>query len=121
MDAYRDKDMGDVIVGKPFCRGACVEAKWFDEFITIHDGNDNVTYQMARSHPRFKHLSNEQCNKIWPLLQVSARDILEGNSHQCQKLKGFFKGISNLGPEYIRNENMVEWLPRGHVRINEMD
>nr|GEW62678.1 hypothetical protein [Tanacetum cinerariifolium] len=27
MDAYRDKDMGDVIIGKPFCRVACVEAK----------------------------------------------------------------------------------------------
>nr|GEX84940.1 hypothetical protein [Tanacetum cinerariifolium] len=38
MDAYRDKDMGDVIVGKPFCRVACVEAKGFDVFITVHDG-----------------------------------------------------------------------------------
>ncbi|GKB17195.1 hypothetical protein Tco_0851118 [Tanacetum coccineum] len=54
MDAYRDKDMGDVIVGKPFCRVACVEARWFDGFITIHDGNNSVTYQMARSHPRIK-------------------------------------------------------------------
>ncbi|GJY10446.1 hypothetical protein Tco_0378631 [Tanacetum coccineum] len=55
MDAYRDKDMGDVIVGKPFCRALCVEARRFNGFITIHDGNDNVTYQMAQSHlsPRF--------------------------------------------------------------------
>ncbi|GJR52112.1 hypothetical protein Tco_1402633 [Tanacetum coccineum] len=28
-DAYRDKHMGDVIVGKPFCRVACVKAKRF--------------------------------------------------------------------------------------------
>ncbi|GJT35959.1 hypothetical protein Tco_0926378 [Tanacetum coccineum] len=27
MDAYRDKDMGDIIVEKPFCRVACIEAK----------------------------------------------------------------------------------------------
>ncbi|GJX79653.1 uncharacterized mitochondrial protein-like protein [Tanacetum coccineum] len=47
MDAFHDKDMGDVIVGKLFCRVACVEAKWFDRFITIHDGNDSVTYQIA--------------------------------------------------------------------------
>ncbi|GKE58223.1 hypothetical protein Tco_1497408, partial [Tanacetum coccineum] len=26
MDAYHDKDMGDVIVVKPFCRASCVEA-----------------------------------------------------------------------------------------------
>ncbi|GKA19636.1 putative reverse transcriptase domain-containing protein [Tanacetum coccineum] len=41
MDAYRDKDMGDVIFGKPFYRDACVEARWFDGFITIH--NDIAT------------------------------------------------------------------------------
>ncbi|GKA37219.1 hypothetical protein Tco_0723784 [Tanacetum coccineum] len=38
MDAYHDKDMGDVIAGKPFCRASCVEARWFDGLITIHDG-----------------------------------------------------------------------------------
>ncbi|GKE28468.1 putative reverse transcriptase domain-containing protein, partial [Tanacetum coccineum] len=91
MDAYRDKGMGDVIVGKPFCSVVNVEAMRFDGFITIHDGKDSVTYQMARSHPMFKHLSNKQCNKIRPLLQVSACDILEGNSHSYQKLKGFLK------------------------------
>ncbi|GJX02193.1 hypothetical protein Tco_0186106 [Tanacetum coccineum] len=52
MDAYRDKDMGDVIFGKPFCRVVCVHARRFDGFITIHNGDDSVTYQMARSHPR---------------------------------------------------------------------
>ncbi|GJW65164.1 hypothetical protein Tco_0117048 [Tanacetum coccineum] len=51
IDAYRDKAMGDVIVRKPFCRVACVEAKRIDGFITIRDGNDSVTYQMVRSHP----------------------------------------------------------------------
>ncbi|GJZ95831.1 gag-pol polyprotein [Tanacetum coccineum] len=121
MDAYRDKDMGDVIFGKPFCRVACVEARRFDGFITIHVDNDSVTYQMARSHPRSKHLSNKQRNKIRPLLQVSTRDILEGNLHSYQKLKVFFKGVLNLGPEYIKHGKMVEWLTCGHVSIHEMD
>ncbi|GJR39545.1 putative reverse transcriptase domain-containing protein [Tanacetum coccineum] len=52
MDAYRDKDIGDVIFRKPFCRDAGVEARRFDRFITIHNDNDSVTYQMARSHLR---------------------------------------------------------------------
>nr|GEU29921.1 hypothetical protein [Tanacetum cinerariifolium] len=69
MDGYRDKDMGDIILGEPFCKASCVEAKRFDGLITIHNGSDNVTYQMARSHPRFKHLCNAQCNKINPLLK----------------------------------------------------
>ncbi|GJU25124.1 homeodomain-like protein [Tanacetum coccineum] len=75
MGAYRDKDMGDVIFRKPFFRDECVEARRFDGFITIHIGNDNITYQMARSQPRFKHLFNEQCTKIQPLLKVSIRRI----------------------------------------------
>ncbi|GKE21644.1 homeodomain-like protein [Tanacetum coccineum] len=99
MDAYQDKNMGDVIFRKPFCRDASVEARRFDGFMTIHNGNDNVSYQMAWSNLRFKHLSNEQCNKIRPLLKVSAHDILEGNSHPYQKLKGLYKRVLNLGPE----------------------
>ncbi|GKE80479.1 putative reverse transcriptase domain-containing protein, partial [Tanacetum coccineum] len=37
IDAYRDKDMGDVIFGKPFCRVAVVEARRFYGFITIYN------------------------------------------------------------------------------------
>ncbi|GKD67323.1 retrovirus-related pol polyprotein from transposon TNT 1-94 [Tanacetum coccineum] len=69
MDGYRDQDMGDVIFGEPFCKASYVEARRFDGLITIYNGNGNVTYQMARSHLRFKHLSNAQCNKIRPLLK----------------------------------------------------
>ncbi|GJT19834.1 hypothetical protein Tco_0878540 [Tanacetum coccineum] len=64
MDAYRDQDMGEVIVGKPFCREICVKARQFDRMIIIYNGNDSVTYQMTCSHLRFKHLTNAQCNKM---------------------------------------------------------
>ncbi|GJY85482.1 homeodomain-like protein, partial [Tanacetum coccineum] len=69
MDAYRDKGMGDVIVGEPFLRELRIKARWFDGMITIYNGDDEVTYQMVRSHPRFEHHTNEQCNKIPPLLK----------------------------------------------------
>ncbi|GJS25637.1 hypothetical protein Tco_0454269 [Tanacetum coccineum] len=65
IDGYRDQDMGDVIFGEPFYKASCVGARRFDRLITIHNGNDNVTYQMARSHPRFKHLSNAQGTRSW--------------------------------------------------------
>ncbi|GJW78567.1 retrovirus-related pol polyprotein from transposon TNT 1-94 [Tanacetum coccineum] len=120
MDGYRDQDMGDIILGKPFCKASCVEAKRFNGLITIHNGNDNMTYQMARSHPRFKHLSNAQCNKIKPLLKVSMHDKLNRISHPYQKLKSFYNGVLNLGPEYVRDAKMEEWLTRGHVSVHEM-
>ncbi|GKB64127.1 hypothetical protein Tco_0920313 [Tanacetum coccineum] len=121
MDAYRDEGMGDVIVSKPFLRGVGIKARRFDEMITIYNGNGEVTYQMVRSHPMFKHHTNEQCNKIPPLLKVSEKDEMNGISHAYQKLKGFYKGVLNLGPDYLRNEKTEEWLTRGHISVHEME
>nr|GEW52120.1 hypothetical protein [Tanacetum cinerariifolium] len=121
MDIYHDKDMGDVIIGKQFCKVSCVEARMCDGLITIHNGDNNVTYQMVRSHPRFKHLSNEKYNKIPPPRKVSAQDGLNGILHSYQMRKTFYKGIINLGPEYIRDEKIVEWLTRGHISMHEME
>ncbi|GJX73725.1 hypothetical protein Tco_0312320 [Tanacetum coccineum] len=69
MDAYRDEGMGDVIFGEPFLREVGINARWFEGMITIYNGNEEVTYQMVRSRPRFKRHTNEQCNKILPLLK----------------------------------------------------
>ncbi|GKE20268.1 hypothetical protein Tco_1431780 [Tanacetum coccineum] len=114
MDAYRDAGMGDVIFGKPFLRETGIKARRFEWIITIYNGDDEVTYQMVRSHSRFKYHTNEQCNKIPPLLKVSEKDEKNGISHAYQKLKGFYKGVLNLGPDYILDEKTEEWLIRGH-------
>ncbi|GKC80899.1 uncharacterized mitochondrial protein-like protein [Tanacetum coccineum] len=44
MDAYHDEGTGDIIVGRPFCKEACMKANQFDGMITIYKGNNNVTY-----------------------------------------------------------------------------
>ncbi|GJS37749.1 putative reverse transcriptase domain-containing protein [Tanacetum coccineum] len=121
MDDYRDEGMGDVIFGEPFFRDVGINAKRFERMITIYNGNDEVTYQMVRSHPRFKYHTNEQCNKIPPLLKVSEEDKMNVISHPYQKLKGFYKGVLNLGPDYIRDVKMEEWLTRGHISVHEME
>ncbi|GJZ12932.1 hypothetical protein Tco_0548162, partial [Tanacetum coccineum] len=54
MDAYRDEVMGDIIVGKPFLREVRIKAKHFEGIITLYNGDDEVTYQMVRSHPRYQ-------------------------------------------------------------------
>ncbi|GKC92080.1 homeodomain-like protein [Tanacetum coccineum] len=121
MDAYRDEGMGDVIFGEPFIREADIKAKRFEGMITLYKGDDEVTYQMVRSHPRFKHHTNEQCNKIRPLLKVNEKDVMHGVSHAYQKLKGFYKGVLNLGPDYIRNAKTEKWLTRGHISVHELE
>ncbi|GKA38617.1 hypothetical protein Tco_0731168 [Tanacetum coccineum] len=121
MDAYRDNGMGDVIVGEPFLREVRIKAKRFEGIITLYNGDDEVTYQMVRSHPRFKNHTNEQCNKIPPLLKISEKDVKNGISHAYQKLKGFYKGVLNLGPDYIRNAKTEEWLTCRHISVHEME
>nr|GEU68879.1 hypothetical protein [Tanacetum cinerariifolium] len=101
-------EVGEVI-DKPM-----IKARQFDGMITIYNGNDSVIYQMARSHPMFKHLTNAQCNKIRPLLKVSAHDMLNGILHPYQKLKSFYKGVLDLGPEYLRYAKIEELLICGH-------
>ncbi|GJU35349.1 putative ribonuclease H-like domain-containing protein [Tanacetum coccineum] len=121
MNAYRDEGMDDVIFGEPFLREADIKAKRFKGMITLYKGDDEVTYQMVRLHPRFKHHTNEQCNKIPPLLKVNEKDVMNGVSHAYQKLKGFYKGVLNLGPDYIRNVKTEEWLTRGHISVHELE
>ncbi|GJX09591.1 putative reverse transcriptase domain-containing protein [Tanacetum coccineum] len=60
MDVYRDNEMGDIIFGEPFLREVGIKTKWFEGIITLYNGDDEVTYQMVRSHPRFKHHTNEK-------------------------------------------------------------
>nr|GEX40304.1 hypothetical protein [Tanacetum cinerariifolium] len=58
MGAYRDEGMGDVIFDEPFLKEVGINARRFEGIINIYNGNEDVTYQMVRSHPRFKHHTN---------------------------------------------------------------
>ncbi|GKA90928.1 hypothetical protein Tco_0812798 [Tanacetum coccineum] len=93
MDAYHDEGMGDVIFGDMFLREVGINAKRFEGMITIHIGNE----------------------------EVSEEDKMNGISHSYQKFKGFYKGVLNLGPEYVRDTKMEEWLTRGHINVHEME
>nr|GEV38150.1 uncharacterized mitochondrial protein AtMg00810-like [Tanacetum cinerariifolium] len=42
-------------------------------------------------------------------------------SGNLTSLKGFYKGVLNLEPEYVRDEKMFEWLTHGYVSVYEMD
>ncbi|GKC28475.1 mitochondrial proton/calcium exchanger protein-like protein isoform X1, partial [Tanacetum coccineum] len=51
---------------------------------------------------------------------VSEEDKMNGISHSYQKLKEFYKGVLNLGPNFIRDPTLEEWIARGHVSVHEM-
>ncbi|GJR68680.1 hypothetical protein Tco_0014745 [Tanacetum coccineum] len=93
MDAYRDEGIGNVIFGKPFLREVGIKTRWFEGMITIYNGNESV----------------------------SDEDKKNGISHPYQKLKGFYKGVLNLGLDYIRDAKTEEWLIREHISVHEME
>ncbi|GJU22041.1 homeodomain-like protein [Tanacetum coccineum] len=121
IDAYRNEGMNDVIFGEPFLREVRIKARRFEGMITIYNSNKSVTYQMVRSHPRFKHNTNEQCNKISPILKISDEDKKTRISHPYQKLKGFYKGVLNLGPDYTRDAKTKEWLTCKDISMHETE
>ncbi|GJT94784.1 ribonuclease H-like domain-containing protein [Tanacetum coccineum] len=96
IDAYHDEEMGDVMVGKTFCREICIKARRFDGMITIYYGNDIVTYQMSRSHLRFKHLTNAQCNKMRPLLKCMTRSSTKELFMPFKELEREFRSSRKL-------------------------
>ncbi|GJR93279.1 hypothetical protein Tco_0265453 [Tanacetum coccineum] len=98
MEDYRDEEMGDVIFGEPFLREVGIKTRRFEWMITLYKGDDEVTYQM-----------------------VSKKDEKNEISHAYQKLKGFYKGVLNLGPNYIRIVKTEEWLTRGHISVHEIE
>ncbi|GKE54286.1 hypothetical protein Tco_1489442 [Tanacetum coccineum] len=98
MDAYRDNEMGDIIFGEPFLREVRTKTKRFEGIITLYNGDNEVTYQM-----------------------VSEKDKINRISHGYQKLKGFYKKVLNLGPDFIRVLSMEEWLTRGHISVHELE
>nr|GEV49048.1 hypothetical protein [Tanacetum cinerariifolium] len=77
MGAYLFEEMVDVIVGEPFCKASCVEARRFDGIITIRDGHDNVTYQMVRSNLRKESTKQKAIPKpmVWIMWKPNIRAI----------------------------------------------
>ncbi|GJU68811.1 hypothetical protein Tco_1255070 [Tanacetum coccineum] len=69
----------------------------------------------------FTVLENMDAYRDEGMGDVSEKDKKNGISHAYQKLKGFYKGVLNLGSDYIRNAKTEEWLTRGHISVHEME
>nr|GEU83620.1 hypothetical protein [Tanacetum cinerariifolium] len=92
MDAYHEEGMGDVI-GEPFLKEVGIKARRIEGRITLYKDDKSV---------------NDE-------------DMMNGISHPYQKLKGFYKGVLNLGPDYIRDARMEKWVTCGHISVHEME
>ncbi|GJZ31349.1 hypothetical protein Tco_0576396 [Tanacetum coccineum] len=69
----------------------------------------------------FAVLENMDAYRDEGMGDVSKEDMMNRISHPYQKLKGFYKGVLNLGSDYIRDVKMEKWLTRGHISVHEME
>ncbi|GJU90112.1 hypothetical protein Tco_1302535 [Tanacetum coccineum] len=66
--------------------------------------------------PRLRNLS---WDKIPPILVLSQRDLMSRLKYPYEKNKLMYKNCLNLEPDYQVDDDMKEWLIRGHVSIHE--
>lgn len=72
-----------------------------------------------RAHQRFKHAPNEFCYKFTLFLFVDENDAKKRIEYPYQKMKGFYNGVLNLGPEYVCDELISNYIMNGHVGVNQ--
>nr|GEY30506.1 hypothetical protein [Tanacetum cinerariifolium] len=85
---------------------------FFEDYIELDDLNEPI--KLGRNQ-------GDDCMPTIKEGEVSDDDMKNGISHPYQKFKGFYKGVLNLGPDYIRDARIEEWLTRGHISVHEME
>nr|GEU51766.1 putative reverse transcriptase domain-containing protein [Tanacetum cinerariifolium] len=103
IDGYRNEGIGDVIFGEPFLREVGIKAKRFKGMITIHSGNESVTYQMVLSHPRIQKL-------------VSQLELLEKKLSQEDVNQKLLQSLA-----YEWNAHAVVWRNKDDLDTMSMD
>ncbi|GJU35717.1 hypothetical protein Tco_1184071 [Tanacetum coccineum] len=97
MDAYHDEGIGDIIFGEPFLREVGIKVRRFEGMITIYNDNDEVTYQMVRSHPRRSGVSVPALTK----------------DQEGHKTNTLYPGEPMRRIQAIWEENILEDIKRG--------
>ncbi|GJY79488.1 hypothetical protein Tco_0485289 [Tanacetum coccineum] len=108
-------DTAEVVMGKPFRNVTLIEYDCVKGLVSFTRILDNYTFQMPRTIPRFKNWGYTSWSKITPIHVLSKMDLMNGFKHSHKKNKLMYKNCLILGPEYQVDEDMKEWLIRGHV------
>nr|GEZ72601.1 glycosyl transferase, family 8 [Tanacetum cinerariifolium] len=108
-------DMTDIVIGRPFRAITKLEYDCVKGLISFSKIFDTYIFLMPRTIPRLKNI---EWSKVSPILVLSQRDLMSGLKYSNEKNKLVYKNCLNLGHEYQVDEDMKEWLTRGHVGID---
>ncbi|GJW75335.1 hypothetical protein Tco_0134705 [Tanacetum coccineum] len=117
--AHIESELSKVVMAKPFKDLTHLEDDCTKGLILFSRIWDTNIFQMPRTIPKLKNLGHYQWSRIPPFLVLSDKDRMSGLKYSYEKNKLIYKGSLNLGPEYQVDEEMKEWLIRGHVRMHE--
>ncbi|GJX46351.1 hypothetical protein Tco_0271541 [Tanacetum coccineum] len=109
-------DMSEVVMGRPFRVVTQLEYDRVKGLISFTKIFDTYIFRMPRTIPRLKNFS---WSKVPPILVLSHRDLMSGLRYPHEKNKLMYKNCLNIDPEYQVDEDMKEWLTRGHVILDE--
>ena len=116
---FIDSALTQVILGRPFKELTRLDEKLVEGIITFSEGDEDYTFQMARTHRRFAEFSIEKRNRYPPLNMLSENDKKKGLKYPHEKNKNNYRGCLDLSDEYKKDENTIRWLTLGYVSISD--
>ena len=116
---FIDSTLTQVILGRPFKELTRLDEKLVEGIITFSEGDEDYTFQMARTHHRFAEFSIEKRNRYPPLNMLSENDKKKGLKYPHEKNKNNYRGCLELSDEYKKDENTIRWLTLGYVSISD--
>nr|GEW78615.1 hypothetical protein [Tanacetum cinerariifolium] len=112
MDPYLEERIRDVVFGETFFEASYVEARRFDNIITIRDEDDSVTYHMVRSNLRTSLKRNRQ--RWWSLSSLESHVCC---SHaECSSCGALHTGDFCCSKGNVEDKILVSKLPKNCAR-----
>nr|GEX90431.1 hypothetical protein [Tanacetum cinerariifolium] len=107
INVFVEKGPTKVLFGKPFKEDVGLEEDINKGVLWFKIRDDRTIFNMPRVERRLNKLTTEQQNMI---LKVSEEDKAKGISHPYQKINEFYKGCLNLGDEYKKDLEVIDWI-----------
>ncbi|GJV57257.1 hypothetical protein Tco_1458262 [Tanacetum coccineum] len=120
VSVFVEKRLTEVLFRQPFKEQVGIIEDRVKGVLWFKIGDDKTMFSMPRAKKRFGKLTVRQHNTMGPILKISNEDKSRRIHQPCQKIKGFYSGCLELGGEYKHDQEVVDWIKRGHVSIYEM-
>ncbi|GKE36133.1 hypothetical protein Tco_1455455 [Tanacetum coccineum] len=115
INEFVEKGLTEVLFGQPFKEHVVIIEDRVKGVLWFKIKDDKTIFNMPRAEERFGKLTVRQHKIMGPLLKISDEDKSRGIHHPYQKIKGFYQGCLELGKEYKHDQEVIDWIKKGHA------